>query len=267
METVKAMGNKPPVYMDIRRDNATRALCQLRPGVRIMGLTMGQFSLLDMIAAALDKTGPAHVMLSTWTAGIRDVRLASVMLDVGRIKSLRLLVDRSFPTRQAAYCAALVRCFGNDAIRTTRTHAKIALIFNDEWSVSIRSSMNLNRNPRVENFDLDDDPDILAFFKAHFDELGEEMEPGFVPTRDVDAVFDRLRRGINPFAVAGERERAAAGLPSDPAELAEWARGRLSSPRDVRALAKKMKVKVDAVRAALRGDDLTLLEDLTWALV
>lgn len=151
-------------------DSAARSLTEFAPGVALTGLTMGQFSLLDLVAAVLERTGPADVMISTWTTGIRDIERAAWLLETGTIRSFRLLTDRSFPQRQPEYCKALVARFGIESIRSTRTHAKFAVVRNDGWNVVVRSSMNLNTNPRFEQFDLDDSADLASFFVAHADE-------------------------------------------------------------------------------------------------
>ena len=157
-------------FVNAPTEAAAECLGDLTRGVAMTGLTMGQFSLLDLVAAVLAQTGPADVMISTWTTGIRDIERAAWLLNSGSIRSFRLLTDRSFPQRQPEYCAALVARFGLETIRATRTHAKFAVVKNDSWSVVIRSSMNLNTNPRFEQFDLDDSPEMAAFFVAHADE-------------------------------------------------------------------------------------------------
>lgn len=176
--------------------SAEAAIGQLEPGCRILGLTKGQFSLLDLLRACLAQTGPAHVVVSTWTTGIRDADNAKLLLDTGKILSFRLLTDRSFATRQPKYCQAIVRAFGNAAIRCTNTHAKFCLIQNDAWQIAIRSSMNLNRNPRFEQFDLDDDPAVVAFLREHADEMADLMPEGLRPPfAAVDAAFTNALGG------------------------------------------------------------------------
>lgn len=159
---------RPRAVIEAPFQSAAACIGRLDIGCRLTGVTCGQFSLLDLIAAVLEQTGPADVTVSTWTTGIRDVVRAAWLLESGSIRSFALLTDRSFPQRQPAYCRALVDRFGEGAIRSTRTHAKFAVIRNDVWSICIRSSMNLNTNPRFEQFDLDDDAALCAFFDAHF---------------------------------------------------------------------------------------------------
>jgi len=263
MQLGLAIESTPADLVDVRRGPASAAVSGLAPGRRVVGMTMGQFSMLDLVIAVLEHTGPAHLSLSTWTAGIRDATQAGLLLDSGRLLSVRLLVDRSFASRQPRYCAAVQRIFGDDAIRCTRTHAKIATINNDDWSVSIRSSMNLNRNPRFEQFDIDTDPRIAQFFCAHFDEMAGEMPDGpRVSTAEVDAVFGRLARGINPFSAPPADILASSGAPIPGPDLVAWVRERAMLSR----VAKRCGVKCSALRAALiEGEPLDLVEDAVYA--
>jgi hypothetical protein len=156
--------------------------------------------------------------VSTWTTGIRDAENAALLVERGSIRSLRLMTDRSFPTRQADYCARVCELFGPDAIVCTRTHAKFALIWNESWSVVIRSSMNLNRNPRFEQFDLDDSPELLAFFRAFVDDVARLTRSGVkASTSETDAAFEEALRVIDttagvmqPTFVAGQLDPTAA---------------------------------------------------------
>lgn len=193
--------------------NAATCIGNLSKGCRVIGLTKGQFSLIDIIRAVLDQTGPADVVLSTWSSGIRDIENAAWLLETGVIGSLRMLTDRSFPTRQPKYARTLVERFGSDVIHCTNTHAKFALIRNDGWDVAIRSSMNLNRNPRFEQFDLDESREICDFFAAFVDELEQTHPPGIdFDGSEVHAAFEASLGGTV------EQHREAASL----ASLVDW---------------------------------------------
>ena len=160
--------------------SAWTALGKLEPGLRLVGLTRGQFSLLDLIRAVLAQTGPADVTLSTWTSGIRDAETSAWLLSEGKIRSLRLMLDYGFPRIEPSYALRLAELFGDRAVLLCRTHAKFAVIRNDAWSVCIRSSMNLNRNTRFEQFDLDDDSAICDLFETFADDVARATPAGFV---------------------------------------------------------------------------------------
>jgi len=158
--------------------SATTAIGTLTPGCEIFALTFGQFSLIDAICAILEQTGPASITLSTWTAADADLRRAERLLRSADILSMRYIVDRSFATRMPHYCRAMRELFGDDCIRTTRSHAKWAVISNETWNLAIRTSMNMNHNPRLENIEISDDPALAAFFRQVADDLFAEQEPG-----------------------------------------------------------------------------------------
>lgn len=133
---------------------ARAALAEFDKGVELTCYTFGQFSIIDAIVALLVKTGPAHVVIATWTAGAADLRRARELMRDERFLSCRWIVDHSFKNRQPEYLQTMVELFGEESIRSLKTHAKFAVIYNDEWSVVVRTSMNLNENKRLENMDV-----------------------------------------------------------------------------------------------------------------
>lgn len=149
--------------------DARAALADFDKGREVTCYTFGQFSIIDAIVAILGKTGPAHVVLATWTAGAADLRRAAELMHDKRFLSCRWVVDKSFKSRQPEYLQTMIDLFGGDCVRSLKTHAKFALIHNDEWSVVVRTSMNLNENKRLENFDAVEDPDFLAWHLAMVD--------------------------------------------------------------------------------------------------
>ena len=114
------------------------------PDMDVAGLTYGQFSLIDLIQAALEITGPADVTISTWSAGFYDVEAAEKFRANGMLRSIRFVMDAASMKRGQASVADIADLFGPEAIRSTRTHAKFALVRNEAWDVVITSSMNLN---------------------------------------------------------------------------------------------------------------------------
>lgn len=163
--------------------NARDALADFGRGMETYCLTFGQFSLMDAVEAILEKTGPADVTLSTWTAGGADLSRSAEHLHNGHIRSMRFVCDCSFGQRQPGYLAKLRELFGDDAIRTTRTHAKFAVLTNDSWQVAVRTSMNLNENPRLESIEVSDDPVLAGFLLSVVDELFAEESVGDFRTK------------------------------------------------------------------------------------
>jgi len=203
LEHAIAIGDPGCKFVVARTESARRAVREFTRGGRLVGFTRGQFSLLDLMRALLLKTGPVDVVISTWTAGIRDAQNARWLARRGAIRSLMFLVDRSFASRQPKYARKLADVFGDEAVRYTRTHAKFALLTNDDWSVCVRSSMNLNTNARFEQFDIDDNAELCAFVREHVDELIARAPPGWNPPRgEVERGFARTRRPLSKTKTA-----------------------------------------------------------------
>ncbi len=161
----------------LKRETAAAAIDGLqRDGMELFGLTRGQFSLVDLLQAVLERTGPAELSISTWTASHTDVETMQELLSSGRITGCRWLVDQTFVRRVPALAAQIRRQFGDDAIRVTKTHAKFCTIINAEWQVAIRSSMNLNQNPRLESFQLGHDPELCKFLTAALDDIWRRQD-------------------------------------------------------------------------------------------
>ena len=147
-------------------------------------LTMGQFSLLDLIEATLGITGPADVVIATWSVGFYDLDAARRFADDGRLRSVRFIVDSSDKRGQATG-NDIASVFGADSMRATRTHAKFVAVTNDDWNVVIQSSMNLNLNMRSEQFSMVDCAATAGFILELADELWSELPPGAANDRTV----------------------------------------------------------------------------------
>lgn len=171
-----------PKSRELRRltngENAWRAVSGLSRGGSILGLTKGEFSLIDMISALLDLAGPSEVVVSTWTAARKEISDSERLLKDGRIVSLRWLVDFSFPRRQPEYCELLRSAFGDESVRVSKNHAKFVIVRGGGWHLVVRTSMNLNKNPRLEYFEVEDSAELADFFAWVVDEVFSNQEPG-----------------------------------------------------------------------------------------
>lgn len=159
--------------------NSDLAIKPLNHHSRILGLTRGDFSLIDLIYSILKKIGKSKVICCTWSAGIKDANQVQWMLNSNLIDSFTLVTDHSYVTRQKKYALAIEDLFGKDNIRTSEIHAKFVLIQNDSWNICIRTSMNLNANKTCETFEIDDDLEIFNFYKKFIDETFKNTPSGF----------------------------------------------------------------------------------------
>lgn len=174
----------------LRTTSARRALEPFAPGFDYEVMTNGEFSLLDCVLVLLERTGPADVSICTYSAGLYDAEVMNRFLDTGNIRSLRLVLDVSFRTLGGSrnYAVTLMDVFGEECIRTTRTHAKFVTITNERHKISISSTANLNENKRLELFYFSDSPDRADWYEAIVDELFNDVRPGWNPDRGAPAL-------------------------------------------------------------------------------
>ena len=154
----------------LANENAYTAVGEIYEGMEIYGLSKGQFSIINIIGNILRQTGKADVIISTWTAANAEIKKAEQFLKNGNINKLHFIVDRSFPTRQPKYFKMLSDTFG-DIVSLTNSHAKFVIIKNDKWNIVVRTSMNLNENKRMENFEISDDKVLVDYLLMICDDI------------------------------------------------------------------------------------------------
>ena len=151
--------------------------------------------MIDIAGAALSVAGPADVSVWTWCIAEYEVEAFSAFFNDGRVRGIRVVMDWAGAQRDMPLTVDLQEKFGADCIRVTKTHAKIVTIRNaDGWRIVIRGSMNLNANPRFEQFDISDDSgifDVVAGVEAELWERGKALPVKKLRHCDADNLFDK----------------------------------------------------------------------------
>jgi len=166
------------VYRFFNKENAVRAIENWGKGEEIFGFTKGQFSMVDLLEALLDRTGPADVVVATWTAATRDLQRCLAFLQRDMARKMLWLVDLSFERRVPEFALQLREMFGESAIRIIPSHCKFILIKNKDWNIVVQTSMNLNHNPRLENFWVCDDKEFFEAYYGLVETIFSFQQPG-----------------------------------------------------------------------------------------
>jgi len=162
-----------------RHKSAADALANWEPteSIEVYGFTKGAFGFLDLLLATLNKTGPADLSLSTWTAHASQIGILAGEQSAGRITSGRFLFDTSFVKREPQTIQAIRKHFGHGAVRVCLTHSKFALLTGKNTTVTLRTSANLNLNKRFEDFTISADPELHKFLTALLDDFWTNQRP------------------------------------------------------------------------------------------
>lgn len=175
---------KPELMRLMRKENASEFIGEMVPGMHKFGVSKGQFSLIDLIEGVTDQIGKCELSLSTWTAARADLTRLEDLLE-NRFSSVRFLLDFSFQRRQPALINQIRKLFGDESIVVTRNHAKFMLMKKDDWRLTIRTSMNLNFNPRLEDIEIKDDPELFNFMDAILNDFFEKHDAKAQATKGV----------------------------------------------------------------------------------
>lgn len=110
--------------------------------------TGGSWSLHQLMEYILIQTGPCKLWFTTWTISEEPLRCMVEMIKKGLITELNAILDyRIAKNKPEAFQLA-----GNiiTNIRLTKCHAKVLVLKNSEWQVTVIGSANLSKNPRLE---------------------------------------------------------------------------------------------------------------------
>ena len=162
---------------------ATECIGRIEPGMAFFAITRGQFSMIDAILACLEQTGPAAVSLWTWTVAEYEIECMERLRLDSRISKGLLVIDHAARTKNMGLIRQWKASFGRESVRYVRNHAKIATIETEQYRLLLRGSMNLNFNPRFEQFDLTEGGADFDLVREIEDEL--PLLPDSAPYEDV----------------------------------------------------------------------------------
>lgn len=132
------------------------------PGCIFNMMSDGKWSMVHLLTRILQDTGPAEVWATTWSANEDSIRSLIDLRKAGYFTSLNFLFDfRVRKYRPAAYFLAKE----NFNSKIASCHAKVTVIINDKWSVSIIGSPNYTRNDRIEAVVIFESREIAEFHK------------------------------------------------------------------------------------------------------
>lgn len=204
------------------------AIESMQPGSRAFALTMGRWSLWELIRPFCAKVGGApRVTLSTWSVGQEESANLGALLRNGEVSSIDVFVDESWPLRQQKFCGLLVGAIGAGGVRLLRTHAKILLVEGDRGCMFAHGSLNLNPNRRLESCGIEFDTGAARFVALQFDSLRAHVPSGLTVSAERQrAIFDEFARtdggrphGAEARAVADEAAEGAAADTFDVLDL------------------------------------------------
>lgn len=110
--------------------------------------THGCFSMHELVEQLMTVSGPAKVYITTWAMTENPARAILQLMNDGLITELFCLFD--YKIRERSPKAFQLAEGFMSKIKLTKCHAKVTLILNEQWGITILGSANYTRNPRTE---------------------------------------------------------------------------------------------------------------------
>jgi len=126
----------------------------ITPDISLFAITRGQFSMLDIAKVLVKHVGPCEVSVWTWAIAAYELECFEAFMADGEIKAGRLIIDFAAQRRNQALIQQWRSIYGVPSVRVCKNHAKILTVETADYRLLVRGSMNLNFNPRFEQFDI-----------------------------------------------------------------------------------------------------------------
>lgn len=139
-----------PEHVDMRGepwDVLSRHIGEIRMGGIYNFWTFGRYAMADIINHLLRQTGPADAAATTWSLNTRSVQELINRKKDGLLRSFKMWID---PRVHRAAPEPLQLLQANFETVIAPVHAKLTIIGNDEWKISVCGSVNFTSNPQPE---------------------------------------------------------------------------------------------------------------------
>ncbi len=140
-----------------------RVFGQVAQNQSVHYVSLGDWSTHDLLFFLLEQTGPARVYFTTWAISEYAIRQLYQFIEQGLILELKGIFDYRNGIRKPAELQFLQKITTD--IKAAKCHAKVTVIENDQWGISVVGSANYTRNPRIEAGVLCCDKEVAVFHR------------------------------------------------------------------------------------------------------
>lgn len=138
----------------------SKAIGKIEQGKTIHYYSHGNFNLVRLMMFIIKQTGPVHAFMTSYSFSNKSIEQLKNRLGHQKLLSFRVIVDNRVRTMSPKPFQMLSECFN---YRCSAIHAKVALLWNDEWRITIVTSQNATDNPKLERGTIFTSPEIFDF--------------------------------------------------------------------------------------------------------
>ncbi|HBB00725.1 MAG: hypothetical protein A2W86_11780 [Bacteroidetes bacterium GWD2_45_23] len=150
------------IYLTAEESLLTQRLGVISEGETKHFWSFGNFNMMRLVFWILEQTGPADILLSTYSISPKTLQGVMNRREKGIIRDIRFIVDNRVRSLSPKPFALMVSNFD---YRCISIHAKVACIWNNKWHISVVTSQNATDNPKWERGTIFTDKTIFEFDK------------------------------------------------------------------------------------------------------
>lgn len=138
----------------------TKAIGTIVKGKEHHYYSWGNFNLVRLIAYLIKQTGPVHVMMTSYSFSTKSIEQLQNYINKGSILTFRVILDNRVRVMSPKPFQMIASSFN---YRCMSLHAKVALLWNDHWNISIVTSQNATDNPKLERGTIFTSHEVFEF--------------------------------------------------------------------------------------------------------
>jgi hypothetical protein len=149
-------------FADDKSKTLIKSIGQLQNGKTTHYYSYGNFNLVRLLIHLLKQTGPANIFMTSYSFSQTSIEQLLNHRQKGNILSFRVIVDNRVKTMSPIPFQMLSTAFD---YRCSSIHAKVALVWNDNWNITVVTSQNATDNPKLERGTIFTDIETFNFDK------------------------------------------------------------------------------------------------------
>lgn len=165
-------GDTDSVFVDKQQIALTKAIGTLTAGKTTHYYSYGNFNLVRLMMYLIKQTGPVNAFMTSYSFSPKSIDAILNQIHNKNLLSFKLIIDNRVRSLSPLPFQMIMESFD---YKCTSIHAKVALLWNQDWKISIVTSQNATDNPKMERGTIFTDE---AVFNFDFNALTNEYNRG-----------------------------------------------------------------------------------------
>ena len=138
----------------------TKAIGSLSQGITTHYYSYGNFNLVRLMMYIMKQTGPVHAFMTSYSFSQKSIDQIQNRINIKEFLSFKVIIDNRVKSLSPKPFQQIIESFD---YRCSSIHAKVALLWNDKWNISIVTSQNATDNPKLERGTIFTDKTVFNF--------------------------------------------------------------------------------------------------------